>query len=143
MNNEEKTIIEINGVKMEIDLRTAKVVDQYKVGDYIKILVKDYSDYKSYIGNIIGFDNYKNHPTIVIAYLKSEYTSAEIKFAYYNSESKDMEITQLNNWDIPITKSKILEQFQKEKLKKEQEIQEIDNKAQIFEELFGKFFENK
>ena len=143
METENKRIIEVNGVKMEIDLRQAKVIDNYKVGDYVKILVKDYSGYKSYIGNIIGFDNFDKTPTIVIAYLKSEYSSASIEFAYFNSASDGIEITTLNNWDIPLKKSTILEQFQKEILKKEQEITEMKNKAVIFETLFGKYFEGK
>ena len=143
MENENKRIIEVNGVKMEIDLRTAKVVENYKVGDYVKILVKDYSGYKSYIGNIIGFDNFEKNPTIVIAYLKNEYSTASIEFAYYNSQSEEIEITTLNEWDIPLKKSQIIEQFQKEIFKKEQEIVEMKNKVNIFEQLFGKYFENK
>jgi len=143
METENKRIIEVNGIKMEIDLRTAKVIDNYKVGDYVKILKKEYNEYRSYIGNIIGFDNYKERPTVVIAYLKSEYSSASIEFAYYNSASEGIEITNLNEWDIPLKKSTILEQFQKEILKKEQEVAEMKNKAIIFEQLFGKYFENK
>jgi hypothetical protein len=143
MENENKRIIEVNGVKMEIDLRQAKVIDNYKVGDYVKILVKDYGSYKSHIGNIIGFDNFEKNPTIVIAYLKNEYITASIEFAYFNSASEGIEITTLNDWDIPLEKSTILEQFQKEILKKEQEVTEMKNKANIFERLFGKYFEGK
>lgn len=143
MENENKRIIEVNGVKMEIDLRQAKVIDNYKVGDYVKILIKGYSDYKSYIGNIIGFDNFEKNPVIVIAYLKNEYSSASIEFAYYSKKSEDIEITTLNAWDIPLTKSTIIEQFNKEILKKEQEVMEMKNKVNIFEQLFGKYFEPK
>lgn len=143
MENENKRIIEVNGVKMEIDLRQAKVIDNYKVGDYVKILIKGYSDYKSYIGNIIGFDNFEKNPVIVIAYLKNEYSSASIEFAYYSKTSEDIEITTLNAWDIPLTKSTIIEQFNKEILKKEQEVMEMKNKVNIFEQLFGKYFEPK
>ena len=142
-NQEQKRIIEVNGVKMEIDLRNAKVVENYKVGDYVKVLIKEYNSYKSYIGNIIGFDNFEKNPTIVIAYLKNEYSTASIEFAYFNSASEGVEITTLNDWDIPLKKSTILEQFQKEILKKEQEVTEMKNKANIFEQLFGKYFENK
>lgn len=138
-----KRIIEIGGVKMEIDLREAKVIENYKVGDYVKVLIKDYSSYKSYIGNIIGFDNFENHPTIIIAYLKNEYSQATIDFIHYNSESKDIELTSLNEWDIPLTKSNVLELFNREITKKEQELKELKNKEQVFERLFGKFFENK
>ena len=143
MENENKRIIEVNGIKMEIDLRHAKIIDNYRVGDYVKILIKDYSSYRSYIGNIIGFDNFEKNPTIVIAYLKNEYSTASIEFAYFNSTWNDIEITTLNDWDIPLKKSTILEQFNKEILKKEREIVEMKNKAEIFEQLFGKYFEGK
>ena len=137
----EKRIIEINGVKMEVDLRNAKVVEQYKVGDNIKVLIKEYSnDYRSYIGTIIGFDDFKETPTVVIAYLKTQYGSAEIKYVYFNKETKDFEITSLNNWDIPVTKTDILKKFDSMKEEKEKEIKDIENKKVLFETLFGKFF---
>jgi ribosome-associated toxin RatA of RatAB toxin-antitoxin module len=140
---EDKRIIEINGIKMEVDLRQAKVVENYKVGDYVKILVKEYNGYKSYIGNIIGFDDFQKTPSVVIAYLKTEYNAASIAFINYNSLSEDFEMTTLNEWDIPLQKSTILEQFQKEILKKEQEVIEMKTKADMFERLFGKYFEGK
>ena len=139
----EKRIIEINGIKMEVDLRDCKVIDNYKVGDNIKVLVKDYPDYKSYVGTIIGFDNFETHPTVVIAYLQTKYNEADIKYVYYNSETKDVEITGLNDWDIPITKTEILKRFNSEVEKKEMEIKDIKNKKSLFETLFGKYFENR
>ena len=33
-------VIEINGIKVEVDLRTAKQINQYKVGDNVKLLIK-------------------------------------------------------------------------------------------------------
>ena len=139
----EKRIIEINGIKMEVDLRDCKIVDQYKVGDNIKVLVKDYSTYKSFVGTIIGFDDFKTHPTVVIAYLETKYNEADIKYVYFNSETEDVEITGLNDWDIPITKTEILKRFNSEVEKKEMEIKDIKNKKSLFETLFGKYFENR
>ena len=139
----EKRIIEINGIKMEVDLRDCKIVDQYRVGDNIKVLVKDYSTYSSYVGTIIGFDNFNTHPTVVIAYLKTKYNEADINYVYFNSETKDVEITGLNEWDIPITKTEILKRFDSEVFKRENEIKDIQNKKNLFETLFGKYFENR
>ena len=137
-----KRIIEINGIKMEIDLRQAKVIENYKVGDNVKVLLKEYSDYKSYIGTIIGFDEFQTLPTIVIAYLKVDsYSTCEIKIVTFNNETKNIELCALNKWDMPFKKSEVLKQFQVEKEKKHQEIIEIDKKVRIFEELFGKYFE--
>jgi hypothetical protein len=142
---ENKRIIEINGVKIEIDLEGVNVNNNFKVGDYVKILIKEHFGFKSYIGNIIGFDNYQKTPTIVIAYLRNEfgYATTTIEFIYLNSNSENIEITALHDWDIPLKKMTILEQFQKEILIKEQEVLEMKNKADIFEILFGKYFEGK
>lgn len=41
---EYKKIVEINGIKMEVDMRHAKTIDTYKIGDRVKVLVKQYSD---------------------------------------------------------------------------------------------------
>lgn len=41
--SESKRIIEINGVKLDVDLSQCKVVENYKVGDAVKVLVKEYS----------------------------------------------------------------------------------------------------
>ena len=142
MENQTK-IIEINGIKMEVDLRHAKVIDQYKVGDNIKVLVKDgYGDtFTSYIGTIIGFDEFENHPTIVIAYLKTSYSEATIEYLYYNSATKDAEVCPLNDWDIPVTKTQVVDRFQQDIDKKEREAADIKQKQILFETLFGKYFE--
>lgn len=142
MQEEQKQIIEINGIKMEVDLRHAKVIDQYKVGDSIKVLLNEYGEkYKSYIGTIIGFDNFEKHPTIVIAYLKTEYSSATIDYVYFNSETKDVEITALNDWDIPVTKAQVIEKMDKMIESKANEIKEVEQKKALFERLFGQYFE--
>ena len=139
-----KRIIEINGVKLEIDLRETKVIEKYKVGDSIKVLVKKYSDsFESHIGTIIGFDNYEKTPTIVIAYLNIDYSHARIEYVYFNEHTKDIEICPLNDWDVPLTKSEVLEKFDKEIAKKEEELKEQKQKKVIFEKMFGKYFEDK
>lgn len=143
METPDKTIIEINGVKLEVDLRTAKKIDHYKVGDHVKVLVKDYDEYKSYLGTIIGFDQYEKTPTIVIAYLKTSYGSATIEFIYYNSKKKDCELCPLNDWDIPVSKQQILDRFDSDIERKKEELREMEQKKNIFIKLFGKFFENE
>lgn len=138
---EEKRVVEVNGVKLEIDLRTAKRVDQFKVGDRVKVLIKQYSDYKSYIGMIVGFDEFAEHPTIIVAYVETDYSSANIKFAYLNSESKDIEICGVNEWDVPYTKTDIIEKMDRELAKKEEELRGLKEKKSYFLNMFGKYFE--
>lgn len=138
-----KRIIEINGIKMEVDLRHAKVIDTFKVGDTVKVLIKGYLDYKSHVGMIVGFDEFKNLPTIVVAYLNIDYASTAINFVYINSESKDVEICKINDWDIPYSKTQILDRMQVEIDKKAQEVKDLETKKEVFLTMFGKYFDGR
>ena len=138
---EDKKIIEINGVKMEVDLRHAKVIDSFRVGDTVKVLVKEYSNYTSHVGMIVGFDEFEKLPTIIVAYLKLEYSSSAIEFVYYNAESKDVEICKINDWDIPYSKQTIIGKMDREIDKKKEELKELNSKKELFLSMFGKYFE--
>lgn len=140
---EEKRIIEVGGVKMEVDLRHAKIIDSFKVGDTVKVLTKNYSGYTSHVGMIVGFDQFQNLPTIVIAYLKVDYSSSAIEFVYINSETKDVEICQINDWDIPYSKQQIIDRMNREIDKKQEELRELEVKKSVFLNMFGKYFDNK
>ena len=136
----EKRIVEINGIKMEIDLSQCKVIENYKVGDQVKVLKKDYSDYKSYPGVIIGFDDFKNLPTIIVAYLVISYSEAKVEFCYFNAQSKDIELCMANALDKLIDKSRALDLLNKEIIKKETELQELHGKKVYFLQNFNMYF---
>lgn len=139
--NEEKTIIEVNGIKLEVDLRTAKRIDQFKVGDKVKVLVKSYSSYQSYPGIIAGLDNFKERPTIIVAYIDLQYSSCSLKFTYINKDSADVEICPANDVDLSVDKSDVLNKFDEEIRKKSLEIVEIENRKKYFIENFQRHFE--
>lgn len=129
-----KTVIEINGVKMEIDLRHAKRIDHLRVGDRVKILRKEagYSNFEVHHGMIIGFDEFKERPTIVCAYMDTGYNGG-LKFLYYNSETKDCEVIASNDPDmLGIKKDHIIRTMDREIEKKNQELQEIEAKKAFF-----------
>jgi hypothetical protein len=127
----ETTVIEINGVKLEVDLRHAKRVDQFRIGDRVKVLKKEYSDtFASYPGVIVGFDDFKNLPTIVVCYLKTGY-NAEVRFGYMNREAKDIEICHTSQAD-DLSKSFIVETLDREILKKRAELEELEAKKAFF-----------
>ena len=50
---ENKRIIEINGIKLEVDLTTAKRIDEFKVGDNVKVLRKSYNDTFEVLAGVI------------------------------------------------------------------------------------------
>jgi hypothetical protein len=140
VENSDKRIVEINGIKIEVDLRTAKRVDQYKIGDKVKVLVKEYSNYVSYPGIIAAFDEFHNLPTITVVYVKTDYNKAEIRYAYINSKTEDAEIAPCDDSWLPLKQSDMNASFENEILKKQQEIEDIKRKQWYFNQYFGRYF---
>ena len=137
-------IVEVNGVKLEIDLSQCRVVENYRVGDPVKVLTKEYTnDFKSHVGTIVGFDNFKELPTIIIAYLETSYAAADIKFVYFNAKTENIEICPINKADLPCTKAEVLELLDTEITKEREKVRELENKKNIFLKQFGKYFESQ
>ena len=134
-------VVEINGIKMEVDTRLAKRVDQFRVGDRVKVLKKNqYGDeHKVFSGVIAGFEMFKSLPTIIIAYIEVEYNEAKVRTIYYNSNSKDVEIVADSNESLPIEKGTVLASIDREIEKKQAEIDDLLYKRRYFIEMFGKF----
>jgi hypothetical protein len=138
MANEEKTIVEINGVKMEVDLRTARVIDNYRVGDTVKMLRKEYSNsFTVDYAVIINFTAFKNLPTIEL--LSVDYRGS-VQYRSYNAETKDIEIAPVNNLQIQFDYATITQNLNREIASKEKELEEARAKARAFHEAFGKIF---
>ena len=141
MSKQNFQTIEINGTKFEVDLSTAKKIEEFKVGDKVKVLKKEYSDsFKIYPGVIIGFDWFKENPTIVIAYIEIGYKECNIHFLYYNKQSKDVEISHTDNMELLIKPSDVIEKMDKEVEVKKAEIRGIETKKQYFLKNFGQYF---
>lgn len=135
-----KTIIEVNGVKLEVDLRTAKRIDELKIGSPVKCLVKTYGEYKVYPGVIVGFVPFKNKPSIVVAYLDTSYSSADMKFVTFNEDTKDFEIVaDIDYNSLELDKANVLRLMDKDITKKEQELQDLVAKKNFFIENFDSF----
>lgn len=133
-----KRIIEINGVKLEVDLSQARVVENFRVGDNVKVLMKRYSDsWESHAGVIAGFDNFKERPTIVVAYLDHY----ELKFSYINRDSKDVELCLMSRDEAILQKSDLLEQMDRQIASKESEVADLKARKNYFLDRFGKYFD--
>lgn len=132
--------VEINGVKMEIDLRSAKRIDTFKVGDDVKLLKKGdpSSSYNSgdkiYPGMIVDFCNFKELPTMVVAYFDEGGwgTLPTIQFVYYNENSKDWDIVYCDKNELKVSEQSILQKFDKEIEKKQRELDELCDKKEYF-----------
>lgn len=136
-----KTVIEINGVKMEVDLRYATRIDHLQVGSRVKCLVKTYSEHQVYPGVIVGFEPFQNLPSIVVAYLKNEYSGADLVFKSYNAESKDFEIVaDQDNTSLEVNKQKITTLMQRDINKKQAEVQAAQEQLNFFLKNFASYF---
>lgn len=143
---ENKKIIEINGVKIEVDLRTAKRIDEFKVGDSVKVLQKNESDYTVSAGVIIDFVMFKELPTIQIAIFKNDYWGHNISFINFNSQTKDIEIAAVSEHELVLEKDRVIDKINREIEKKQSEINELQTKKDYFVKHFKKYFkeyENK
>lgn len=139
----DKRIIEINGIKLEVDLRTAVRIDTLQIGSRVKVLVKDYSETKVYPGVVIGFEPFPTKPSIVVAYMKTDYSGANIIFKSYNSDSTDFEIVaDLDLNALEVDKAHLLNLFDREMVKKENEWQEIAMRRQFFLDKFNVYFKD-
>jgi len=114
----EKQIVEINGVKFEVDMSSAKIISEYKIGDKVNVL-----------------------PTITVAYLKIGYNEATIKFVYFNSDSKEVDIAPCRESDLIFNKSDIIIKMDREIAAKEKEVEDLIRKKNYFLDNFTKHFE--
>lgn len=105
----EKTIIEVNGVKLEVDMRYARRIEEIRIGDKVKVLKKQYGESFAVVpGIIVGFEPFKQLPTIVVAYVESDWSKAEIKFLHYNSGVKDVEIVHAADEDFHVDRDALI-----------------------------------
>jgi hypothetical protein len=113
-----------------------------KVGDPVRVLVKaSYGDPKVHTGVIVGFEPFKELPTVIVAYIENEWNKSELKILAYSDKTKDIElIAAPPNVNIDIERSRVLDYFNTEERKKLAEIDELKAKRAYFDRYFGKFF---
>jgi hypothetical protein len=140
-SNEHLRVIEIGGVKIEVDLRTAKQVEQFRVGDKCKVLMKQPHSTEKWVVHhavIVSFDNFKQLPSIVVCYLDDGYTP-NLKFVTVNTESENIEIAASHD-DVLIDKSNIVGKINREIITKQHEIESLEARRDYFLRRFGALF---
>lgn len=136
--SEHMRTIEVEGQKFEVDMRTAKKVEAYRVGDRVKVLKKTYSGYEVHPGCIVGIDCFKNLPTIVVAYVPGRFSDdGKVEFAYLNAESKELEIAPMSEDDLIPTRDTILTYFERAIDAHRSKLREIEVKRDYFLRQFG------
>lgn len=145
MMDENKRIVEINGIKLEVDLRSARRIDEFRVGDNVKVL--DSRNGKSLVrsGVITDFANFKELPTLIVAmYCPPDYWSKpSVEFLYYNSQTEDVEIVGVSAEEVIVSRETVVQKFDDEIAKKRDELNDLIIKRDTFVKYFGKKEEGK
>ena len=137
-----KTVIEVNGVKLEVDLRTARRIDTLAIGSRVKCLLKQYGGgMATFPGVVVGFEPFPTLPTIVVAYLDTGYASKGMVFKSFNAETKDFEVVaDLDNNALEVDKANVLANFDRDIDKRQREIDEMKAHRAFFLAKFGSYF---
>ena len=136
-----KQIIEINGVKMEIDTRSAVRLDTFSIGTRVKVLTKTYSGYQVRHGIVIGFEPFKQLPTIIVAVAALTYGEAKVEFLYFNAETKETElVVALDDDAADLDKNAFVKQVDYEIDKKRAEIRQLEERRAYFLDKFKSFW---
>lgn len=140
MTEETKRIVEINGVKIEVDLRSAKRIDTFKVGDNVKVYRKEHNDVMP--GVIVDFANFQEMPTLTIAYYKEStysFESSKIEFIHYNTQTQDKyELVFASKDEIQVSGDSVVRMFNHEIDKYQRKADELRKQLDFFKERFLK-----
>ena len=144
MSEESKRIVEINGVKLEVDLREAKVIGCYKVGDPVRILhpKNNYNDAEIRAGVIVGFCEFEKTPAIEILELDQSYSGATFKMIVIGDGlNENIQIAPYDKYEGLISQGDIVTKFDRQIQQKELELADLKLKKQYFINDFAKAFE--
>lgn len=138
--DENKRIIEINGVKLEVDLRSARRIDEFRVGDSVKVLDNRSGKNEMKAGVITDFANFKELPTLIVAvYRAGDYWSKpSIEFITFNSETEGVEIVGVSAEEIIVSRETVVQKFDDEIAKKRDELNDLIIKRDTFVKYFGR-----
>ena len=144
MSEENKRIVEINGVKMEVDLREAKVIDYFKVGDPVRVYhpKNDYIKAEIKVGVIVGFCEFEKTPAIEILELNEDYSSINFKTVVIGRDlNTDLQIAPYDRYEALISRADVVTRFDRMIQQKELELADLKLKKEYFINDFAKAFE--
>lgn len=133
MSEQNRQVVEIAGVKLGLDMRTATRIETLRVGDRVKVLEKSYSEWKANPGVVIGFEPFKSLPTIIVAVARVTYSSVDLGFVYINAKTENVEIVKsIDDDSTELAKDKVEAYFVDSIAKKRAEIEELERRREFF-----------
>lgn len=137
----EKRIIEIDGMKVEIDLESARRIDTFRIGDNVRVLEKTSNPVKVKNGIITAFNNFKDEPCITVAVFDNGdyWTAPSIKFIYIHSGmDNEYEIVLASEDEIKVSGEGVVERFEQKIFQKQQEVNQLREQLEYFKAYFMK-----
>jgi len=144
MSEENKRIVEINGVKLEVDLREAKVIDTFKVGDPVRIYhpKNNYNSAEINVGVIVGFCEFSNNPAIEVMELKQSYGGMAFETVVIaEGIGNGIQIAPYSKYEGLISQADVVTKFDRLIEQKELELSDLKLKKKYFIDDFAKAFE--
>jgi hypothetical protein len=140
---EQTRIIEINGVKLEVDMRTAKRIDTFRIGDAVKVLDTRYEEAKFCPGVIVNFTEFESMPSIEVMCLEDTYGGGiDIKFISIVAKKKcSYEIAHYSPYENMFGLENVVRKFNRLIEQKELELAEMKRKREYFINDFRAAFE--
>ena len=133
--------IEIRGQKLELDTRVAVRADVIKVGSRVKLLKKEYSSHKVLHGIIIGFEPFKELPTIIVAAVDLGYSDATVSFVYINEKTEDYQmVVALDDDRAALDKEEFCRIIERKITAKQAEIKELEDRKAFFLDKFQTYW---
>jgi hypothetical protein len=145
MDSPERMIVEVNGMKLDVDMRTARRIDTLQIGSRVKVLTK--SPYESSVkirpGVVAAFEPFPSKPSIVVAVLDISYSEAKLEFLTYNADSKDVEvIASIDDDMLTINRADVHSRIEREIATKQREIEDLERRRDWFDVNFAAYFVN-
>lgn len=141
-NSEQLQTIEINGIKMQVDLRYARRVEEFRVGDPVKVLINNaHTTPDVHCGVIVDFEPFETSPTIVVAYIKTGWGGG-LEFAYINKHSSDKYELVASSEDsmLALDRAAVNQALDNEIETARTKLRELEQKRAYFNERFGRYF---
>lgn len=139
---DEKQIIEINGVKLEVDLRHARRIEELRIGSKVKVL--DGRGYggatEVHAGVVVGFEPFPSQPTIIIAYVKGGWNEAKLDLIHYNAKTEKIEIVASLDEDFSVSRDDVFGWFTRERESLRVKMAELDAKEKFFRDRFKTYW---
>jgi len=144
MAEAEKQIIEVNGVKLEVDMRHAKRIEELRVGSKVKVLdSRGYGSAEVNPGVVVGFEPFPSRPTIIIAFVRGSWNEAKLELLHFNSGTEKVEIVASTDEDFSVNRDEVLGWFTRERESLKNKMAELDAKEAFFRDRFKTYWKDE